>query len=94
MEKVTHRLHIHGHVQGVFYRESMRQRAEELGITGWVRNRADGSVEAVVQGVAESVREITAWARKGPPQARVVRVEIDSVATTESFTSFERLPSA
>ena len=72
----TQRLLIHGRVQGVWFRESMRLEAERLNVAGWVRNTPDGSVEAVVQGPAEAVDALVAWAHGGPPQARVDRVEI------------------
>ena len=75
-ERVTRRLAIRGRVQGVFFRESMRQEAARLGITGWVCNRADGSVEAVVQGSPDAVGAMTQWARRGPPDAHVDEVEI------------------
>jgi acylphosphatase len=89
---VTRHLLITGRVQGVFYRESMRMRAEALGVTGWVRNLRDGAVEAVIQGEEDSVAELIAWCRIGPPAAAVSKVEI-SVAQGH-FTSFERLSSA
>ncbi len=72
----THRLRIHGRVQGVWFRESMRLEAERLNVTGWVRNTADGAVEAVIQGPSEAVEALIEWARSGPPLARVERVEI------------------
>jgi len=75
-ERITRRLAIRGRVQGVWFRESMRQEAERLGVTGWVRNRADGGVEAVVQGSAAAVESIVAWARRGPPEAEVADVEV------------------
>ena len=86
-ERVTRRLEIHGRVQGVWFRESMRQEAARLGIAGWVRNRADGSVEAVVQGDAEAIEEIVARARRGPSLARVENVDV-SYATGD-FASFD-----
>ena len=89
-EKVTRRLAITGLVQGVWYRESMRREAQRLGITGWVRNCADGSVEAVVQGSANAVDAITQWARSGPEQARVERVE--SSSAEGDFAAFEKRP--
>jgi acylphosphatase len=89
-ERATRRLTIQGLVQGVWFRESMRQEAARLGVTGWVRNRLDGSVEAIVQGTAEAVAEITLWARHGPEQARVDRVD-DAPADGE-FTCFDKLP--
>lgn len=75
MEK-THHLRIHGRVQGVWFRESMRLEAERLNVTGWVRNTPDGQVEAIVQGPAEAVAALIEWAHRGPPLARVERVEI------------------
>ena len=74
--KLTRQLRIHGRVQGVWYRESMRQQAQRLGVTGWVRNRSDGTVEAVVQGAAGAVEAMIEWARQGPPSAKVERVDI------------------
>jgi acylphosphatase len=79
---------IHGRVQGVWFRESMRLRAEQLGITGWVRNRADGTVEAVVQGDDDTVSAMLDWARVGPPQASVTRLDV--AATSGEFLSFEK----
>jgi acylphosphatase len=91
-ERVTRRLTIHGLVQGVWFRESMRQEAARLGVTGWVRNRADGTVEAMVQGNAPSVEAITRWARQGPEQARVERVE--SAPGEGDYAAFEKRPTA
>ncbi|MBV5325101.1 MAG: acylphosphatase, partial [Rhodospirillaceae bacterium] len=59
----TLRLRIHGRVQGVWFRESMRQEAERLGASGWVRNAPDGSVEAMVQGSETAVDALVDWAR-------------------------------
>jgi acylphosphatase len=70
----TLHLQILGRVQGVWFRESMRREAERLGVTGWVCNRPDGSVEAVAQGPAEAVDALVEWACTGPPQARVERI--------------------
>jgi acylphosphatase len=91
-ERVTRRLEIRGRVQGVWYRESMRREAERLRVTGWVRNRADGNVEAVVQGSPEAVDAITAWARRGPEQARVDAVEVSPAEG--DFPSFDKRPTA
>jgi acylphosphatase len=70
----TLHLQILGRVQGVWFRESRRREAERLGVVGWVRNRPDGSVEAVAQGATEAVDALVEWARIGPPQARVERI--------------------
>lgn len=83
-------LRISGRVQGVYYRESMRVEAERLGVSGWVRNRRDGSVEAVVDGDAAGVQAIIDWARRGPPSASVTDLQVSDHAG--SYTSFERLP--
>jgi acylphosphatase len=85
------RLRIRGRVQGVGYRASLAAEARALGITGWVRNRSDGSVEAVVAGPAEGIDRIVAWARRGPPAARVSEVEISLAAGR--FEAFEQRPS-
>lgn len=91
-ERVTRHLVIFGRVQGVFYRESMRLEAERLGVSGWIRNRRDATVEAVVQGSPESVEAIIAWARRGPSDARVSGVEVGEA--TGEFTGFEKWPTA
>ena len=89
-ERVTRRLSIRGRVQGVFFRESMRQEAEALGVDGWVRNRRDGSVEAVVQGPAAAVEAIVRWARHGPPDAEVTGVDVGPA--TGDYRGFEKRP--
>ena len=76
MVEVTYRLEICGLVQGVYYRGSMVSKANVLGLRGWVRNRLDGSVEAVVQGGAHEVNRMVEWARRGPPNAVVASVDI------------------
>jgi acylphosphatase len=86
------RLRIVGLVQGVGYREAMRAKADELGINGWVRNRMDGSVEAVVAGSPAAVQRMIAWAQHGPSVARVDRVEIKD--TAGEYERFERWPTA
>lgn len=85
----TQHLRIIGRVQGVFFRESMCRRAQQLGITGWVRNRRDGSVEAMIQGTPEAVAAMVEWARTGPEQARVEAVEIST--GSGEYAGFERL---
>ena len=87
-ERATRRLVIRGRVQGVWYRESMRREAERLGVTGWVANRLDGSVEAIVQGPRASVEAITRWARRGPEHAEVI--EVASCDAPGDFAAFEK----
>jgi acylphosphatase len=68
---------VHGRVQGVWFRESARRRATELGVGGWVRNRPDGAVEAEVEGDAEAVEVLVAWLGQGPSGARVDRLDVE-----------------
>ncbi len=94
-DSTVRHLRIFGRVQGVWYRESMRQEAEQLGITGWVRNRLDGSVEALVQGEAEAIERIIVWARRGPEQAQVTHIDMDEnppqVGQATHFDDFLKL---
>ncbi len=90
--QVTKHLLIHGRVQGVAYRDSMRVRAQDLNVIGWVRNRRDGCVEAMVQGTPEDVESMIAWAHRGPPAARVTKVDVED--GSGEFTDFEIAPSA
>ena len=83
----TLRLVIHGRVQGVFFRVSMRQEAQHLKVAGWVRNRSDGTVEAAVQGEPAAVDAIVRWAQRGPQHAQVARVDIEP--DDGSYTGFE-----
>ena len=89
-ERIARRLVITGRVQGVWFRESMRIEAERLGITGWVRNRLDGSVEAVVQGTAEAIEAMTRWAHRGPKAAQVKDVAVSEASG--DYPRFEKRP--
>jgi acylphosphatase len=91
---ITRRLRIRGRVQGVGYRYALLNEAKKRGLTGWVRNRSDGSVEAIVQGAAEPVEALIAWARGGPPASRVEHVHIDLPDEDEQYTGFCQRPSA
>ncbi len=84
------RLEIRGLVQGVGYRWSMVGEARRLGLRGWVRNRRDGSVEAVVAGAPEVLEHIINWARSGPEAAAVDTVDV--FPAQGSFDSFEQRP--
>lgn len=90
---VAKRLVISGRVQGVWYRESMRQEAQALGVKGWVRNRMDGTVEAVVEGSASAVEAIVHWAHRGPERAEVAAVE-QHAAAPSGHAAFEKRPTA
>ncbi|MDO8988443.1 MAG: acylphosphatase [Sideroxyarcus sp.] len=83
----TLHLQIHGRVQGVYFRQSMLQEAHYLAVSGWVRNRSDGSVEAVVQGAPAAVEAMVRWAHRGPELAHVERVEIAD--GSGSYSNFE-----
>lgn len=92
---VARRLRISGRVQGVGYRAAFAAEAQRLGLTGFVRNRRDGSVEAEVAGAARAVDAIIAWARQGPPLARVASVEIEAIepdATLAAARDFSIAP--
>ena len=68
---------VSGHVQGVFFRDSCRRAAREHGVTGWVRNRPDGTVEAVFEGEPPAVDAMVAWAGRGPRLAHVHRIDVE-----------------
>jgi acylphosphatase len=69
-------LSVRGRVQGVFFRASTQREAKRLGLTGWVKNRPDGSVEILAEGDEDGLKELIAWAQKGPSAARVERVDV------------------
>lgn len=93
---ICRRLVIHGEVQGVGFRWSMVCEAERIGgLVGWVRNRRDGTVEAVAGGKAEQVEMLVAWAHRGPASARVTRVDtFPETADDLLFDGFEQRPTA
>lgn len=77
---VARHLVVHGQVQGVFFRASTRDEARAGGVTGWVRNRADGAVEVWAEGSEHAVARLERWIRSGGPRSAVVeRVEVDDV---------------
>jgi len=75
-ERARAYLRIYGRVQGVFFRSSMREIAKKNGVTGWVRNVGDGSVEAVIEGEKKALERVIEWAHRGPPLARVDEVKV------------------
>lgn len=82
---ITRHLSIKGHVQGVGFRNYMAYKAQQLGISGWVCNRNDGSVEAVVQGAESAVTEIITCAQRGPRASRVSGVTVSDAGSGENF---------
>lgn len=78
--RVAFRVRVRGIVHGVFFRASMAEVVREAGVAGWVRNVADGSVEAILEGEEASVQRVVEWARRGPPRARVDSVEVERVS--------------
>lgn len=88
---INKRLHliIEGRVQGVWFRESTRRRAVSLGVLGWVRNRSDGTVEAMMEGDAQAVTSLAEWCRQGPPGAGVTAVHEREELWTGEFDSFD-----
>jgi len=93
---VTLHLRISGRVQGVGYRYSLGAEAQAAGINGWVRNRRDGTVEAVLQGDSQAVDKVVAWAKRGPPAARVTQVDAQPARDEfdRPYAEFEQLPTA
>ncbi len=80
---------VSGRVQGVFFRANTKRVAEELGVKGWVRNLPDGRVEAVFEGEEEAVKKIIEWCHRGPPAARVDKVEVFYEEYKGEFDDFE-----
>jgi len=83
------RLVVSGWVQGVFYRHETQMTASRLGLTGWVRNRMDGSVEIVAEGPKEKLEELIGWSWQGPPSARVQNVDVFWESASGEFQSFQ-----
>ena len=94
--KATWHLRISGRVQGVGYRYSLCAEAQANGINGWVRNRRDGTVEAVVQGDPQAVEKLLAWAKRGPPMAWVADVSARAAQgeLDRPYAAFDQLPTA
>ena len=93
---VTVHVCVVGRVQGVGFRDALCSQALQRGVRGWVRNRRDGSVEAVLQGEAATVEAVLAWAHRGPPAARVAEVRSQPATgdLDRPYEGFDFLPSA
>jgi acylphosphatase len=89
MSKVRAHLIISGRVQGVYFRAETRDQAEALGLTGWVRNKPDRSVEVVVEGSREDIEKLISWCRQGPPAAEVSGVSVAWENYTGEFVKFK-----
>ncbi len=89
MAQVRRRVTVTGRVQGVFFRDGSQQQAQQRGLTGWVRNREDGAVEALVQGSPDDVDAFVGWARQGPSEADVESVDVDDAEPVDSESGFE-----
>ena len=85
---IRRRVIVTGRVQGVFFRDTVRRRAESAGVAGWASNRSDGAVEAVFEGDAEAVEELVEFCRRGPSRAEVASVEV-SEETPERLSGFQ-----
>ena len=88
---IARHLTIRGRVQGVGFRYHLRAEALRHGVSGWVRNRRDGSVEAVVQGDEAAVDSVIGWARRGPGSAQVTDIQVDE-ETVGDYAAFETRP--
>ncbi|OGD88183.1 hypothetical protein A2870_02530 [Candidatus Curtissbacteria bacterium RIFCSPHIGHO2_01_FULL_41_11] len=88
---MTVSIRVFGSVQGVFFRRSAKEEADKLGVTGWVRNKADGSVEVLAVGEGDKLEDFLKWCKKGPPLAKVENVEVDWSHTDADFAKFDIL---
>jgi acylphosphatase len=81
-------LFVRGRVQGVYFRASAQREARRLGLTGWVKNRADGAVEILAEGDEEAIKELIGWAHRGPGASRVDAVDVRWRSFTGDFPDF------
>jgi acylphosphatase len=86
---VRRRVVVRGEVQGVFFRDSTQREARERGVSGWVRNRDDGAVEAVFEGSADAVEAMVEWCRSGPSRADVEDMDVSVGEEPDGFDGFE-----
>jgi acylphosphatase len=89
LDNIRLRLIIEGRVQGVWFRDSTRRKAIELGVQGWVKNRSDGGVEVLAEGSPDSVAKLAEWCRTGPPSAIVQSVKEIHENWKGEFNSFD-----
>jgi len=89
MKNIRKHLVIEGRVQGVWFRDATRREAVSLGVSGWVRNRRDGTVEALIEGPQDAVDALVSWCHKGPPAATVTRIHEKQGEWQGGFDSFD-----
>jgi len=89
MGNIRVRLIVEGRVQGVWFRDSTRTQAKNLGVNGWVKNRSDGSVEVLAEGPEDGVEKLIEWCHEGPSYARVGRVEVTREEWQGEFKTFD-----
>lgn len=87
-EKVRALVIVSGRVQGVFFRMETQRAAKRCGVCGWVRNRRNGTVEALIEGNTSAADALIEWCKKGPPHANVERVDVTWDAYTGEFSNF------
>ena len=87
---IAWRVTIRGRVQGVGYRDAMVDAASAFGVCGWVRNRGDGTVEALIQGEDSAAERLLSWCRRGPPAARVIDIRTLAVTPDATLVAFAR----
>lgn len=92
LSRVCKHYHVFGRVQGVWYRGTARDQAQQLGLRGWIRNCEDGSVEAVACGTPRALDTFKSWLHEGPPSARVDRVEEADAAEPPGNDDFRIRP--
>ena len=93
MEKASKKhitIRVHGRVQGVFFRASTQEKAQELGLAGFVQNQPDGTVYLEAEGDTEALKKLEQWVRQGPRHARVEKVEVKEKEELEGFEGFEQ----
>jgi acylphosphatase len=88
MAKARAQVYVTGTVQGVFFRDSLRQMADLYGVTGWTRNTLDGRVEAILEGEEDALRLVIEWCHQGPPAAAVEDVDVQWAPYQEEFSEF------
>ncbi len=89
MNRTSARILAYGLVQGVYYRQSLKESAENNSVTGWTRNLTDGRVEALLQGDKDNIEKVIQWAWDGPPGARVSKVEVEWNVPAKTYKAFK-----